>query len=270
MLLLWILPGCGSDKLRPCTRHYDDGSLKYEVMCDGNGRYQGEYREYHKDGKLWKTKEYVDNVEQGTTRYYFHNSGNVLKEIPMVAGKRHGEVRTFREDGTLEKLETYEAGKKTGPQISYYETGTPREIVTYQDSMSSGLYQFFSTDSVLLVDGELHKGRKFGRWDHYDYDGDRLARLSFYNDQLNGDFQVWDEAGNPLLSGAFKDDVLHGDLKYLSPSGETRSVLSFLRGRLQQGPLAGQRRFLNEPGKLIMPTPAGPDVYIMPDTVWLQ
>ena len=77
-LTFTILSGC-SDEAYICTSKYASGELESEVPCDKHsGTYDGEMRVYHKSGKLWKTKYFVDGIEEDTTRFYFYKSLNLL------------------------------------------------------------------------------------------------------------------------------------------------------------------------------------------------
>ncbi len=262
--LTLLLAGC-EDKMYDCTRHDSEGNLKSTVPCDENGVYQGEYLEYHKTGKLWERRFYVNGLQEDTTRYFFYKTGNVLKEVPMAAGKKHGIVRTFRKDGSVEKSESFLEGYHSGPTTVYYENGFPQETFTYDQDQKSGPYFYHAEDSTVIVAGEYFQGAQYGKWSHYDYDGTALAVLTYYNNKKEGGFSVFKENGMPYLSGEFVGDFLHGDVNFYDQEGNIVKSSSYSNGRAVEG----RDRGLKE-GRAILSLGAGKTVYIMPDTVWIN
>lgn len=269
-MLLWplfafVLSGC-QEELKTCTRHDKDGSLDFTVPCDNHGRYQGEYLEYHKSGKLWKRAWYVDGLEEDTTRLFFYETGKVLRETPMKAGKEHGMRLTFREDGSVEDAVEFVEGLKQGTSTRFHPDGIPAEVFTYEQNEATGPYFFISEDSVVIVSGEFYRGAKFGKWSHFDYDGTLLAIFSYYNGQKQGGFTVFRPDGMPYLSGDFTRDLLHGDLNYYDREGSIVRSESWVKGN---PPKASNVKGLVD-GKAILPLPDNRRVYIMQDTVWIQ
>lgn len=258
------LSGC-EEKLYDCTRHDDDGNLKYIVPCDGNGVYHGEYLEYHKTGKLWERRFYVNGLQEDTTRYFFYKTGEVLKEVPMKEGKKHGLTRQFREDGTVLKSETFVDGYHTGPSSHYYESGSPRETIHFEEDQKTGPYFFFAEDSTVLVQGEYYQGGKYGKWTHFDYDGTKLAVITYYNDKKEGGFTVFNKEGMPYTSGNFEGDYLSGDVNFYDAEGSIVNKSQFRKGRQLN---SREKPFRN--GRAILPLGSGKTVYIMPDTVWIN
>ncbi len=264
-LFVFVLVSC-QDELKTCTRHGKEGNLEFIVPCDNQGRYQGEYLEYHKSGKLWKRSWYVDGLEEDTTRLYFYKTGKVLREVPMKAGKEHGLRRTFREDGTLEEAVTFEEGLKQGAFTRFHANGVPAEVLTYEQNEATGPYFLISQDSVVIVSGEFYRGAKFGKWSHHDYDGTLLAIFSYYNGQKQGGFTVFQPDGMPYLSGDFARDLLHGQLNYYDEEGSIVRSESWVKGDPAKPSTA---KGLVD-GKAILPLPDSRRVYIMQDTVWIQ
>ncbi|MDP5170808.1 MAG: hypothetical protein NWR72_11230 [Bacteroidia bacterium] len=249
-----------------CTRHDQEGNLKFTVPCNGDGVYMGEYLEYHKTGKLWKRMFYVNGVAEDTTRLFFYKTGDVLRETPMNEGKRHGEMRTFREDGSVEELVTFVDDKKSGPSITYYKNGIPKEIFTFEANRMTGPYFFFTEDSVKLVEGEYYDGSKYGKWQHFDYEGNPLAIFTYYNNFKQGGFSVFNPEGMPYLSGNFARDLLDGDLNYYDKEGSIVKTEAWTGGNTQV-PSGGKSL---KDGKAIIPIDVRQRVYIMQDTVWIQ
>lgn len=265
LFFITVLSTSCEEKMYDCTRHDSEGNLKSTVPCDKNGVYQGEYLEYHKTGKLWERRFYIDGLQEDTTRYFFYKTGNVLKEVPMVAGKKHGVVRTFRKDGSVEKSESYADGFLSGPSTFFYENGFPKETFTYDQDQKSGPYFFHAEDSTVIVSGEYFRGSKYGKWTHFDYEGTQLAVLTYYNDKKEGGFSVFMEDGMPYLSGEFAQDFLHGDVNFYDVDGNIVRSSPYRNGR----ELAGGGRGFKQ-GRAILSLGGGKTVYIMPDTVWIN
>lgn len=253
------------ERLYDCTRHDGDGNLKSIVPCDKNGTYQGEYLEYHKTGKLWERRYYVDGLQEDTTRLFFYKTGETLMEFPMVNDKRHGMVRKFREDGSVEFQQEWSEGQKHGEHTIFYENGTPREVTTYKDGAQTGAYRFYSEDSSLIVSGEYHRGAKYGTWSHHDDDGTLLATISWYNNLKEGPFKVFRENGDAYVAGEFKEDYLEGEVSYLTADGAVSRTERYRKGMNQSGRAS---RFRN--GRAIFSLGGPKTAYIMPDTVWIN
>ncbi len=260
-----FLSACG-EKMHDCTRHDKEGNLKYTVPCNEKGVYMGEYLEYHKSGKLWKRSYYVDGIEEDTSRLFFYKTGKVLKETPMKAGKAHGEVRTFRESGVLEQVETYVEGEKTGSARNFYESGALKEVFEYQANTRTGPYQFFSPDGEVIVEGEYYKDVKYGKWRHFDYTGHLLAIFTYYNDQKQGGFTVYNPEGMPFISGDFMQNILHGNVNYYDQEGSIVKTEKWNNGTSLSQPNA--KRWVD--GKAVLPLSPRSQVFIMPDTVWIN
>ncbi len=260
-----LLPGC-EDSMHQCTRRDKEGNLKFTVPCNGKGVYMGEYLEYHKTGRLWKRKFFVNGLEEDTTRLFFYQTGNVLRETPMKHGEKHGVARTFKKNGEVEELVTYVEGLQEGPMTFFYENGMPKETFTYQEDRMSGPYYFFAPDSTVILEGEYHNGVKYGEWSHYDYDGSLLATINFYNNQKDGSFAVFRENKQPYVRGEFVKGMLSGEIRYFNSSGKVSHTETWKNGRPASGSILTR---MPGSGKAIFRQPDAA-IYIMPDTVWVN
>lgn len=99
---------------------YDDSSLATFYTPSGKiteisnykmGKLHGESKLYHEDGKSVKQiGQYQDGLAVGKWKV-FYPSGKVQRETEFVNDKWNGSRVHYREDGSVEKTETYRDGK---------------------------------------------------------------------------------------------------------------------------------------------------------------
>ena len=68
--------------------YYDKDNTKIESeVFMMNGKKEGVYKSYHKNGKLWKEVNYIDNKRNGIYKKYYDN-GQLWKEVNYIDGKK--------------------------------------------------------------------------------------------------------------------------------------------------------------------------------------
>ncbi len=103
----------GIYKLRKYTisRYFKNGNLKYRGK--GKGRYwDGALLIYYKSGTLWEDYQYGSNGKLNGPYTYYRKNGAVQISGYYTNGKRSGDWKWFKADGTLRKEKTQ---KRKGP-----------------------------------------------------------------------------------------------------------------------------------------------------------
>ena len=72
----------------------------YHYFIDENNHAQGEYTEYHINGRLYLNTFYVNNNLHGEYKSY-HDNGQLWEHTFYHYGKRHGEYKRYYDNGAL-------------------------------------------------------------------------------------------------------------------------------------------------------------------------
>lgn len=96
------------DKSGDCvyeTEYYETGQVRMEGAMK-NGKRQGEWNAYLRDGRPWSIDVFKDGVLEGPSTVYWEN-GNLRWEGYYKAGKHCGEWKWYDEQGNLLRVEQY-------------------------------------------------------------------------------------------------------------------------------------------------------------------
>lgn len=225
--------GLGSCDSSPtiCTSYYKQDKLKYEVPCK-KGVFEGTYREYNRSGDLWVVKHYVEGVEEDTTRYYYSRTGELLKQVPMLHGQKHGQAVEFYKDGARKRVQQYEQGQRVGEDVRYHEDGqTLQERTTYVANRQEGPYLRQSASGQALVQGQYEAGQAVGTWTHRYANGKVKARFRYEVGQKHGPFEILRANGNFYLKGTYQHGLVSGTVTYFNRAGYEAYTERWRRGK---------------------------------------
>ena len=96
------------DKSGDCvyeTEYYESGQVRMEGAMK-NGKRQGEWNAYLRDGRQWSKDVFKDGVLDGPSTVYWEN-GNLRWEGYYKDGKHCGEWKWYDEQGNLLRVEHY-------------------------------------------------------------------------------------------------------------------------------------------------------------------
>lgn len=106
---------------------FADGTVSREIAYR-NEEVDGDFKEYHPNGKVMEEATYkVGNIQGNMTSYYA--SGKVHVVSPYGEGGLHGVWKEFRENGNLKETETFVHGRSHGEHTFYDANG--KVLVTY-------------------------------------------------------------------------------------------------------------------------------------------
>lgn len=117
------------------------------IASQGNGQ----YRDYHTDGKT------------------------ILIKGELRNGRRHGKWTTYYENGTLSEEMNYANGVLAGPHNSFYDDGTKMYACTYVNGKIEGQCQWFHPNSQLSSEVTYKNGGKNG-WQTFFAEDGQLVR----------------------------------------------------------------------------------------------
>lgn len=107
-------------------KFYPSGELKSETSYNAEGKRNGIYKVYYKDGKSKEEIGYLNGRIEGMLKAYYE-SGKIWYEVPYKKGKKEGTVKTYHKNGKVKKEVVYEAGKAIRGYC-YMTDGTKSEI----------------------------------------------------------------------------------------------------------------------------------------------
>ncbi|MEO0897826.1 MAG: hypothetical protein AAFY71_15575 [Bacteroidota bacterium] len=181
--LFLLLASCG-DKYGNCITYYEDGeTIRTVVPCNmSKGIKNGVMKTYRKNGDIWNTKTYVDNVVEDTTKYYYSYGGELLKTVPMAKGERNGQ------------------------SVEYYRNGQVKAETDYTNNKKDGAKREYTKKGKLLLEEFYKKGLKEKVASYYFDKGEILReKISYIQDVRNGAYEQYNEKGKLLLKGAYKN-----------------------------------------------------------------
>lgn len=135
---------------------------------------------------------------QDEERGYFEN-GQISYQVPIVHGKRQGNMITFYSEGQIKGIANYTDGKLDGQATGYDSIGNEISIIPYSHGIKHGKYYYFYPSGKVKKEGSFKLGKHTGPGFEYFEDG-RLLRKYFSD---NGDIiyvKTYSQDGNLIAS----------------------------------------------------------------------
>jgi hypothetical protein len=82
------------------TYHDNEKTQINEIYFQIDGKMEGEYKAYHKNGKLFKIYNCINGLREGPFTSYYNN-GQIAFTYNCIKGKIYGELKEFDSDGRL-------------------------------------------------------------------------------------------------------------------------------------------------------------------------
>ncbi|MDC0935425.1 hypothetical protein OAS39_03985 [Pirellulales bacterium] len=101
--------------------NYPDGSPLYSGQVV-NGRREGRWRFWDRQGHLFSIQTYANGTLEGPTEYY-HSNGTVQLKGTLVNGERHGTWTTYDPQGRVVIVERFDTGTAVGVIDRYDSKG---------------------------------------------------------------------------------------------------------------------------------------------------
>ena len=131
-----------------------------------DGKEDGPFKSYYKDGQLEYIATYKDGKEDGPFKSYYRD-GQLKYIATYKYGKQHGPFKSYHYAITLED------GYSFRPQI--YSEGN------YNNGKRDGIYKKYYSNGQLEYQGEYYDGKEDGLFRSYSENG-QLKEESFYSD----------------------------------------------------------------------------------------
>jgi antitoxin component YwqK of YwqJK toxin-antitoxin module len=105
--------------------------IEYEVV---DGKKNGTFKIFHKNGKIAMIGQIIDNLNQGKWQYYYP-SGQIESEGTFKDDLPDGNWKWFYENGNLKEKGSYIHGNREGCWILYNADGNKKEERILQKNM---------------------------------------------------------------------------------------------------------------------------------------
>jgi len=225
-------------KLEIKRDYHNNGRPKSSVNLI-DGKKQGVYREYNREGKITTAKMFrndevyaeglVDEsmLYQGPWKFLYSN-GTIKSEGEFKDGKRIGLWKFYYETGKLEQTGNYIDNKPDGEWKWYFTSGKLLREETYQKGKEEGYMKEFSDSGAVVAEGNYIEGRRDGQWkffsDSYTAEGEYL------DGQPTGKWKGYFSNGKPAFEGEYFDGNENGEHRYYYDNGKTREVRRYKTG----------------------------------------
>jgi antitoxin component YwqK of YwqJK toxin-antitoxin module len=184
--------------------YWEDGTTLKEIGNIKNGKEDGEWKYYHKDGVLTEEGNYEKGKKVGVWKTY--RTKNWLFSVANYAnGVLVGERKEYEPNGKVSAIENFE----TQETKKFYSNGQLKEIGNRYIPDNWGQYgewkTFYHNGQIESV-GKYMNNSKSGEWKEY-YDNGQLSNVGEYlNDRKLGEWKFYYSNGKLSGSGKYEND----------------------------------------------------------------
>lgn len=167
-------------------KKYDDEKtlrvkIKIVQLSDDSYVNDGPYVEYFENGQKFQEGRFKRGVFVGEWNYW-HPSGQLRRSIQFNNGKADGQIELFREDGTLQEIQTYDKGVRKGLWKSFYPDGkTPLMEFTYEGDAGSetGTRIVYYKSGKKRNETSFLNGKRHGKTIDWSEEGKKIAEADY-------------------------------------------------------------------------------------------
>jgi antitoxin component YwqK of YwqJK toxin-antitoxin module len=210
---------------------FDSGRIVAEGILDSTGMQQGDWKEFHENGKIKSEGKYVNGVKVGQWKYYFPDGK--MFEIGKYdnKGRQQGKWLWYFEGGKLRRESNFYNGLEDAEFIEYsdstgsvitkgqyteglkegiwmYQLGEYKSVGKYTDDQQDSTWrEYYVSSGKVRFEGSYNQGRADGKHMWY-YDDGRLELEGRYSMGMMEDkWKFYTPDGNLYLTITYKDDV---------------------------------------------------------------
>ena len=183
-------------------------------------------------------------------------NGNRKSQINYEAGKPRGDFYKFYEKGGV-SAHLYMIDDDRASAILYNENGDRVAMGYYYQRQKDSLWQYFESDSIIVVEEnyvrgvkngkettyypygipaeELNwkNGEKDGAWKRYHDIGTILFEAVYVKGKLNGRYSKYASNGTLEVTGNYRDDVKDGEWKIYDEKPKKYNTEKYINGELE-------------------------------------
>ncbi len=243
-----------SGEVKRIVNYNDDEEIdERQINRLVNGRREGLWEFYDKEGKLvkqelYKNGELVKDDSDPTLSFTFekeyHASGNLKSQYAVKDGLKNGAKSNFDENGIQLASEIYKNdtlmatgwftsdGSKDSLWQFYYPNREIQSKGKFKDGMKEGMWIYYFPNKAIEQKGRYHNDLPTGEWT-WNYPNGQVRRLeSFFKGRYEGDIIDYDTTGAIIQKQTYTYDTQEGDYFYFI--GDHQEKGKFQNG-LRQG-----------------------------------
>lgn len=129
-------------------------------MRNGNP-FTGEAIAQHPNGQRSKSEQFQAGRRHGHVQHWFED-GSLAFTATFEHGKRHGESSSWWRNGNQRSLTRYVQGYKDGEALQWYRGGELFKRMQYEAGQPKGLQQGWRKNGKLFSNFEYRNGRAYG------------------------------------------------------------------------------------------------------------
>ena len=148
-------------------------------------------------------------------RYFDNNKKQVKFEINIINGQKHGPVKSYYENGQIEKDYNCTNGKKHGPFKSHHENGNLKNQLHYKNGNENGQFHSFYDNKAKYREGNFDKNglvKEYFKNGNLKFLKDK-NKYTFYDEDNNLKCETHIEDSNSFF-GKWKNYREYGTIEY--------------------------------------------------------
>ncbi|MCQ2974667.1 MAG: hypothetical protein MJ211_07625 [Bacteroidales bacterium] len=209
-----------------------------------------------------------------------YENGNRKSQINFENDIPHGDFYKFYEKTGGVSAHLYCINKEVASAILYAENGDKIAMGYYYNHKKDSLWQYFTSDSLLIAEENYKNGVKnglettyfifgfpleeinwkdgvkHGTWKRYYESSTPIFETTYENGKLNGRYNKYDIKGKIIITGAYKNGLPDGEWKYYDEEKKDYVTHKYTNGKLDEKIEEEQSKKLKE---LINPKNLLPD-----------
>jgi len=193
----------GACKTTPEKENPETKAERIAIKCENSPPIRVEYREDGKTvesegpidtggqncDEIAKNKMTAGMIAKNGKWTNYHVDGKIMSTGNFLAGKRDGQWSYFSESGNLTKVASFNGGKSQGEEITYFDTPDRlwKSRATYANGVKNGAWsERRAIDSTCVTEGSWANGVKIGKWRECKTGPDKVDYLAFEGSFENG------------------------------------------------------------------------------------
>ena len=182
---------------------------------------------------LREERELDDRPRLHGPEWFLYPGGAVRGTIWWRNDVRHGPVKRWRDDGTLQLEGRFHEGQRDGLRREYGETGLLLRESRYIDGRREGPFRAWHPSGVLREEASYRADRYHGRRRVWNDEGVLVQDETYRSGARHGLWSDFDPlTGTPHTWGSFEDGERSGLWREGTPDGRIVSARNYRAGRL--------------------------------------